>query len=368
MTLGITRESFSLATPEDHPEIARILRSNPMDGKVGLTFERSPDPDRAGLNQWPLLHKTIVGKRQGGGLFGCGTLGVRDCYVNGQPTPVGYLGSLRLDPEARNHPRVLPHAYRFLRHVHDQHSPASLYFTSIMNDNLLARKVFEAGLSGMPVYQPLAGFSTLLLDVSLSNGGHRGFVATNADENDLPEIAAFLNEQGSKYQFAPVWTHELLLNYAQWQGPTPSDFCIIRENGEIVACAALWDQRPFSQVVVRRVPGIQGLLWRMVTFVGQYNGFGFGKPLPMAYVSHLAVRDNDLDLTCRLAATVAFKAKARDIVFLVMSFPENDLRTAAMTQGTKVVQSTLYGVHWPDQPSVREQLDVRPIYPEVSLL
>ncbi len=367
MPLEITRKSFALATPDDHAEIARILRENTMEGTITLSLERSPDPENAGRNQWPLLYKTIAGRRPGGGLFGCGSLGVRDCYVNGAVTPVGYLGTLRLDIDARNHPRILPRAYEFLKEVHEQHSMAKMYFTSIMNDNARARKVLEAGLPGLPAYCPLGGFASVLIDAAK---GPVPFGQTTEDgrEEMIFDICRLLNEEGSKTQFAPVWTPQMLLGHRDWQGPSLEDFCFVIDAGKIVACGAIWDQRAFAQAVIRGMSGLSGLALKMFDWFGGAGAFKTGTILPMGHISHLAVRDNDPVLTHRLVSGLARKAHTKKLRFLVMGLPGNDPRVKQLTDRNRVLESTIYGVHWPSQRSVMEMLDGRPIHPEAALL
>ncbi|HTL28974.1 MAG TPA: hypothetical protein VL282_07135, partial [Tepidisphaeraceae bacterium] len=57
---GVTVSArFDLATDRDEPEIRRVLRENPMDGAVRLSFEREPDSRLAARIEGPLLHQTI---------------------------------------------------------------------------------------------------------------------------------------------------------------------------------------------------------------------------------------------------------------------------------------------------------------------
>ena len=59
----------------------------------------------------------------------------------------------------------------------------------------------------------------------------------------------FLNQHNAPYQFAPVWTVEAIQSCT---GLIPSDFHMLHDaTGTLVACGAIWDQRPVRQAVIR---------------------------------------------------------------------------------------------------------------------
>ena len=74
---------YSLATRADDPEIRRLLRDNPMPGRIAISMEREPDffADADGPGE---AKQTIVA-RQGKRLLCVGSCFIRERFVNGQP-------------------------------------------------------------------------------------------------------------------------------------------------------------------------------------------------------------------------------------------------------------------------------------------
>jgi len=52
---------FSLATAEDDADVRRLLRENPMPGRVSISLEREPDAGLAATAEGE-LHRTIIAR------------------------------------------------------------------------------------------------------------------------------------------------------------------------------------------------------------------------------------------------------------------------------------------------------------------
>ncbi len=126
-------------------------------------------------------------------------------------------------------------------------APADFYFTSIAEDNLHGRKFLERGLAGMPQYEFIGEFVTVLLSAV------RGTSARPQQESDVSftdEIIDRLNEHNRFCNSPPNWSTDDLTALERL-GLQSNNFHFIRERGRIVAGAAIWDQRTFKQTVVR---------------------------------------------------------------------------------------------------------------------
>ena len=141
------RIRYTVATPNDDAEIRRLLRENPMPGRISLSLEREPDyftdakqPDET---------KVTIIARDGGRVTCVGSCTIRPRFINGTPRRVGYLGGLRLDARQAGRFEVLRRGYEFF-HELQAAMPAEYYFTSIAADNGRARTFLERGLPGMP--------------------------------------------------------------------------------------------------------------------------------------------------------------------------------------------------------------------------
>ncbi len=184
---------FALVTPADDAAIRRLLRDSPMRGAVSVAFEREPDYF-AGEGLASATDKTLLaflGER----LVSMGRCSTRAAFLNGEPRRVGYLAELRLDATVGGRFDILRQGYRVLREL-EAAAPADFYFTSIASDNDRARQLLERGLPGLPRYDFLAEFVTLLIPVAKSDRESR----VSLEPATPGELADFFNAAARHYQ------------------------------------------------------------------------------------------------------------------------------------------------------------------------
>ncbi|HET9552787.1 MAG TPA: hypothetical protein VFP50_07455, partial [Anaeromyxobacteraceae bacterium] len=147
------------ARPGDEPALRRLLRESPFAGAVSLSLEREPDFQLAAAVEGD-RHDVVVARAPDGRVEGLASRSVRTAWVNGRPARLGYLGQLRAGAGGRGRVRLLRHGFRLLDAAR---RPDELPFdlTSIVSDNLPARRLLEAGLPGFPTYRPLGELVTL---------------------------------------------------------------------------------------------------------------------------------------------------------------------------------------------------------------
>jgi hypothetical protein len=319
--------------------------------------------------------------------------------VNGQSRTVGYLGGLRLDNRFSGRSDILRRGYSFF-HQLQQESPADFYFTSIAADNERARTFLERGLPGMPKYEYLNEFVTLVLPTS-GRRQSRPKDQKISSPGPLDDMFGFLSQYNSAYQFAPCWTHKDLIalhepdsNYAaptelrNWTKgargytddaltePFPAlrctNFYFLRCNRSIEACGALWDQRSFKQIVVR---GYSKLLGWARPFLNAFSRLASGPCLPaigetlsIAFASHLASK-TDASLLC-IIQHLSNVARQQGIELLTLGFASNDPRLDCVRKHFRCreYRSRIYLVHWPGIGGTAHDLDNRVLAPEVALL
>jgi len=354
--------SFSVAAEEDDAEIRRLLRENPMPGQISLSLEREPNffADATAPSE---INQTIVA-RDSGRLVCVGSCALRPRYLNGKPRMVGYLGGLRLDARSAGRFSILRRGYNFFRQLQQQ-APADFYFTSIAADNERARTFLERGLPGMPRYEFMCEFVTLMI----STRACRQMAPNVALPGSPNELLAMLNERNSTYQFAPHWSAEDLVALSS---SSHLELCVLRSGREIEACGALWDQRPFKQVVVR---GYSAMLAKVRPVLNNFSRLtrqprlpAIGETLSIAFASHLACK-TDASLL-HLIQQLAISACRRGIELLTLGFVSNDPRLELIQQNLRCheYRSRLYVVHWPGIGGTASELDNRVLAPEVALL
>jgi hypothetical protein len=182
-----------------------------------------------------------------------------------------------------------------------------------------------------------------------------------------------LNEHSSRYQLASYWTGDDLLRL-QAVGLRLDDLRVAREGNRIIACAALWDQRSFKQVVIRGYAGLFSWARPFLNLVSRISKGpqlpAIGATLPHAMVSHLAAPWDRPAVLVPLNKALYPIAHEKGIEFLTLGFAADDPLLATLRAGfaCREYRSRLYTVSWPGMVTTPEALDDRLPFPDVALL
>ncbi len=359
---------FSLALAEDDAGIRTLLRDTPMQGEMRLSLEREPSAFAADAIEGD-FHQTLVAKDAAGRIVAMGGRSIREAYVNGRAARLGYLGQLRIAPGYRGRDMLL-RGYELLRELHaDGRTP--FYLTSILLDNLPARRLLEANLRGMPTYHPLEEWLTFVIPTRRRLHLLR---AQPASSENVDGIAKLLARRGMTTQFTPVWGRESISGSAQSPELNLGDFVVVEEDGLVKGCAAVWDQRRMKQVVVRGYSGRLGR-WRWainrLAFLTGWPALPrVGREVSQAYLSHLAVEADDVDRSCSLIAAARLLAAKKGCDYLVVGLASRHplVKVIKRVWKHRCISSMLYAVHWEDGRADVEALDGRMPHVEVATL
>lgn len=355
------RFDFAVASHNEDVEIRSLLRENPMEGSISLSFEREPNYFADGIN--PFEAKRTIVARERGRVVCMGSCAVRRRFVEGNERSVGYLGGLRLAASHAGQTEILRAGYEFF-HQLELESPADFYFTSIASDNRRARRLLERGLPGMPVYEFVGELVTLMLPAKwlFRRTSKSGLSGLTPDA-----LSKRLNDNNRNYQLAPVWSADEL--------EILSDLGLQRHKffrcGD--ASGALWDQSCFKQTVIRRYASGLGKFrpaanaWAWMT--GGIRLPALGEQIRNAYVSHIIAGDTERDLPqlLRLLQSVAGHA---GLELLTIAFAADDPRLNVVREISKAREyyTRIYLVHWSDCGNGANGWKHHVLAPEVALL
>jgi hypothetical protein len=281
---------------------------------------------------------------------------------------------LRLTPSYRGRPGILSRGYTLIGSLRRE-TDLPFDVTSIVADNLVARRVLGAGLRRLPRYQELEPFTTLVVPV-----WHRQRTLRRADGpgirrariDDIDDVAACLARNRQRYQFAPCWTTADLLSPERSRGLAPSDFFLAIRGGRITGCLALWNQNTFKQIVVRGYG--PGMRWRRAAFDMAARLCRLprlpapGQPVGHAFISHVAIDDDRAEDLQALFDAAYEHARTCGHRCVIVGFASrhpfvNTLRRAYRTLS---YSSILYTVQWDTRSAF--SLDGRMPHLEVGLL
>jgi hypothetical protein len=221
----------------------------------------------------------------------------------------------------------------------------------------------------MPRYAPIGR----LVSLALPTRGRKFPAEVGiAEPADIPAIADCLSRNDQRHQLAPVWGQDQICGAGGFPGP--SDFLVIRHGGRVSACAAIWDQRSFKQALVQGYRQPLGWLRPLVNLAGSVLALprlpSIGTALRQAYVSHLAIDDDDPDVLNVLLHGLLTTAADRNLDQLLIGLMERNPWLDLIRRRLRPLEyhSLLYLAHWPEEAAPLRLLDGRPIQPELALL
>lgn len=366
---------FQLADASHDAALRRLLRDSPMPGSISFSLEREPNFFAAEALQGP-EHSTIVALEHDR-VVATGSVSSRQRFINGEAMRVGYLSGLRLSPSCRGRADIIRRGYEAFRKLHEQEGPP-IYLSSIIADNIPARRFLERGLRGMPTYQFLGELATLVIRrpivfqlrdpmssirSQIEESGLRSFPGRYASQ---VELASLLNEHNRQYQFAPAWSTSEI---------SPERMQVVHSrDGACVACAAIWDQRSVKQTVVRGYSG--ALRWTRpflnfaATMVGSPHLPRVGATLSHIYISHLAGDTDRPEIAGLLIHSLSASREAQSADYMTLAFDSRDERLPYFRRAFRAreYRSRMYAVYWDDGAELGRELDGRLLAPEVATL
>jgi len=359
----------------DDADLRQLLRTNPMEGEIMVSLEREPDVFLAGSIEGH-RHDTIVARDAASGrVAGMASRSVYEGFLNGVPRSIGYLGQLRVGREFRGRAGLLARGYAAMR---THRAPGDLPFdlTTIVADNVRARRVLEAGLDGVPAYRPLEEWTTLIVPLwrRQKTPASRAMCVERAAPDLIDDVVSCMDRNRRRFQFAPRWTAADLRSPERSRDLSPGDVLIARRGGTIAGCLALWDQSRFKQIVVRGY-GPAMRRWRPWTdlssrLIGTPRLPAVGEPLSHVYLSHLAVDDDDEETFDLLLAHAYNVALERGYVCAIVGLAARHpfLRLVTRAHRAWTYSSILYAACWEECADVLSRIDSRIPHLEVGLL
>jgi hypothetical protein len=367
-----TRFSIMLAERGDDAELRALLRGNPMNGAMQVTFEREPDFFAACAVRGGFYQIGVARDLESGRIVGLGTRSIAQAFVNGRVVPFGWLSDLRLQPTYRGG-TLVARGYRFLRELHTDRK-AELYGTVIFHDNQTALRTIAATRAGLPAYHDLG----VMHCPGINMRRRKPVVAADCEivrgrRELLPEIVDCLNRNNARKQFAPVHDVESFFHGKRWKDFQPSDFYVACRKNKVIGVLGRWDQSAFKQT---RVIAYGGRLRWMVPAANAVHALlgapAFPEPgqyVPFFYVSFIAVDGDDVGVFRALLRHVYNDAVGSSFHYVMVGLHERDPLLAALEDYSLTpFAGRLFCVCFADGEHVYRRLDGRVPYVEAATL
>lgn len=316
---------IALATAADDRELRELLRNSPVPGQISVTFEREPSFFDSCHIRGNFFQVCVGRDRRTRGIIGLGTRSMAPGFINGEPSPLGYLADLRLEPSYRGG-TLVARGYRFLRHLHED-GRTRLYTTVIFSENHAALATIASARAGLPQYRDQGTIHCPGINIRRAAPLIRaGCEIVRGCEGLLPDIVNCLNRNNRRRQFAPV--HTVAMFRDRWRGFRTEDFHVAVRGSNVVGVVGCWDQRSFKQT---RVAGFGPRLRWMVPFANVLRPITraprypkAGEEVPYFYLSFIAVDDDNLQVFRALLRSAYNAAVGTGFLYAIVGLHERD--------------------------------------------
>jgi len=367
------RVSIEDALPSDDADIRRLIAHVPMEGAVSIAFRCEPNAFDAAVVQGAAGRIWVARDADTQRIVGMGARHRKRVYINGRATDVGYLSRLRLEEEYRGG-LLLARAYRFLRERHET-DPVALYLTTIVEDNLEAKRLLCSGKCGLPTYHDFGRFCTMAINPRQRIRAATPSAATirSATREDVPDVVQFLNREGALKQFFPVYeADDLVARDGLLRELALDDILLAHVGGELVGTLGTWNQQSFSQSVVSHYGRGLTMLRPLYNLAALLRAAprlpGKGANLDYANLALTCVREDDLHIFQQLLTEAALRCRARHALLMAGLHERDPLLPVLKKFHCWSYPSRLYVACWDDGEDDFHALDNRTPYLELGAL
>jgi len=350
--------------------LCHLMRTSIMPGSMQIAYLRDPDYFAA-LDIQGSYHQTIIGL-ENQILAGAGSRSIREYFINGEKTSVGYLSGLRIDPSFQNM-GFLARGYKKLFELH-QDRRTQAYYTTIISDNLNAKKILSSGRAGLPVYENFGKILTyLILCNKYAKAPDHTYVIRRANSRDIDTVTQFLNDEGKSKNLFPFYHKDMFLT-SLFLNFKIDQFYLIFDQGELAGVTGIWDQSSFKQYKIINysfsLKVAKPILNAFLSFTGYRKLPGILENLHVLYLLSPCIKGNNPVLLEALIRQILFDYRNAHYTGLLAGFHENDTIKNAVHIFQKIkYESNLYFVYKDDGKNFVKSLDLsRPFHVEVAIL
>lgn len=367
----------ALAQPGDDAALRDLLARSPVSGSMTVTYRTEPSYFAAAALLGPHT-ETIVGRDpETGRIDALACRSIRERYLEGESTPVGYLSGLRVGDSQQGR-WVVSRGLRELREL-DRDGRTCGYFATVVDGAREALGVLvENRRPEFPRFVPIGRLLTFALlarrGASLPSE-RRGLRLRAASRSELPAVADFLAGTGSRRNLFPRFSAGDLAGVTpQGAGLEEGDVLVAERGGRTVGSIVLWDQRSLKQAVVNAYAPVAE---RLRPLIGAASRLSKAQPLPapgetipMAYAALLTVADDDTGIARALLRATVGEAARRGIGIVMLGMVEGDpLLPAIRRLPTITYRSTVFAIGWDDSAAqLAARCAKRPLHVEIAML
>lgn len=332
-----------------------------MSGDIEVLYKRDPN-FFYGAEIQGFKNEVLVALNEKDEIVAVGGRTLKKVYVNGFLKTIGYLSDLRVGKNAR-HLHILANGYREMGELM-QMTPAYMHLTTIIEDNKQARAAltWKNKHKFIPNYFDVGRINTYFVLPIFKKNFFKKFEIRNGSVGNIDEIVTFLNQEGAKKQFFPLYTKEYFMKL---RGFNLSDLYVAYSKGKVVGVSAKWKQSSFKQVVLKKYHGKMRWIKKILGhFLPDEN-----EEIEHIYLAFNVVKNNDLTIFKALFAKIYNDLHKSTVKYFVIAFHEKDPLQKALKGYIKITyKSRLYIADYKTDEELKALIDDRIPYIEVATL
>lgn len=361
---------FIDATFDDEKDILDILEEPDFSGDISIIYTRRPSPLKSLAREGQDVKVLLCKRSDTHELAGFGVCAIRDFYIAGESTKVGYLSGLRIKKSFRKKFVPLTKAYETLGNWIAEQGVTWVY-TTVLEENEQVIKMFSRRRKSMPNYNHLDRYIVYSPTVRLKRRTYDDCNVRVIKEDELDVLADFLSREGKKSDFYPVITLEDLKGNTYLELDYKQFYVVVSDSDEIRACAYIQDRHDDKQHILHSYQGKYKSLKHLgpiLPFFGYPRLPKEGRALKYFNISYLRVENQNMDMADFFIRELANYNKEYD--YLLLGLVEKDPMNEVMQNLSKVTyKSRLYRVDYIKTDESEEMEEgLRNLYVECGLL
>jgi hypothetical protein len=367
MIMGLTSKILG---PVDEILLSDFYNNPSTDSMINFYLNRDPSFFEALQVEGEDPQVFAVIDDETGQIAGSYIRSMKECYINGIPENVAYLGSMKIHPDFRG-------GWVFYKMVKSMQLRAKtdprLHFFSIMSDNTNAGNLFLSGRPMLPVVRQAGEFSTRVFK-PFQKRIKSSYPIVTARETGTDAIVSFLNTQGSGKQFFPVYKKEHFEDTSTgWlKGLNPENIFVALKEGRPAGTLALWNQGDFRRWMLFRSPKFR-VVQPLINLYSLIRGLptipSGNKPVGCRYLSLICIQQDDPEIFESLLYYAMNHAHSvdRQPLFVLGHF-DHDFMYTSLKFPSLVLKSKIFSFAWNENIPFLNSLDFKNSYIETGAL